>query len=512
VDSLLNQQSGGITITVTGAASRFLMKSFVSKVINQGGTFAPLAIGMALLSFAFRYLALNQTDFGNGWDSYFYLVQIQAWHDTGNMHSPEWTLFYPLLLLVDLFTSDYVASVKILSALLASVFTWLVFVIGDKIQSSKTIVVFASAYTVFSPELTYFSAQWPKNLLGVILLMTLLFALWKNNWKWVVFFLIVGFFGHRMTAVLGLGIIIFTAFRKHISVKVWIGLFVLLCITLLSIQFIPGLLNLKDIQRLNHLVSFSLQFPVNSFNQLFGIEKISIAWQIEIWITFIVACLAIVRLFFNSTASTREAIISLLILFTLLWLPFYYWEVGNAAYRFFHVGILLTPLFLIFLTPTERGVYIKYLIPVIIVASFFSWKSYNPAQHDPNYALYKLVTTKTLEQIQQSKNKPELIIAHKSLAEFYSFSTKTDAMPWIPDYTVASNKLWRIAVLPYSKLFEHYTKQKPLHLTNNYYFVQETQWQQFVTQLKTNENESLVSEHLTWQNPNEIRPVFLRKK
>ena len=491
---------------------QFQMKSFVSKAFNAEGTFAPIAILLFTLSFILRFIALKQTEFTNGWDSYFYLVQIQSWHETGSMHSPEWTLFYPVLWIIDLFSPDYITSVKILSALLAAVFTWVVFIASENVQPSRLISIRASAYTVFSPELTYFSAQWPKNLLGVILLILLLNALWKNNWKWIIGFLILGFFAHRMTAVLGLGIVTFTSIRKHIPVKVWVGLLALSCLLVITSQLIPGILNIRDIGRLNHLIVTTPQFPIISFNRIFGLDKISILWQAELWIALLLAIVAGIRFYKTKGIETnKEGIISLLVLLLVLWFPFYYWETGSASYRFFHVGVLLIPLFLIFTIPAEGKKYLQYpALFTLLTAACFSWKAYNPALQDPPYELYKLVTEKTQEQLQQDR-KPELIIAHKSLAEFYSFTTKTDAMPWIPDYKIAPDKLWRIAVLPYPQLFEFYTKHKPAHLASSYYFIHEREWQQFISALKEHESPDVVEEHLTWKNPNEVRPAFLRK-
>lgn len=495
----------------TEAATQFRMKSFVSKAFHSDGSFAPIAIIFFILSFTLRLIALNQTEFANGWDSYFYLVQLQSWKETGVMHSQEWTLLYPLLWIVDLFSTDYVTSVKILSALLAATFTGTVFIISNKLQPSHLVSVLVSAYTVFSPELTYFSAQWPKNLLGVILLMLLLLALWKNNWKWIIVLLIIGFFGHRMTALLGVGVVGFIVIHKRISAKVWIGLFLLLGISLTAGLILPGILNIKDIGRLSHLITFTPQFPIDSFNRIFGTEKISILWHIELWITLLVACLAAFKnLKKESAGISREATLTLLILLVILWFPFYYWDTGSAAYRFFHVGILLISLFLIFIIPKEVKAINYSALFILLIAACFSWKAYAPAKQDPPYDLYKLITEKTQEHISPT-DKPELIIAHKSLAEFYSFTTKTDAMSWRPDYDIEPAKLWRIAVLPYPQLYEFYTKQKPVRLASSYYFIRETQWQQFISAVKEHESADVLNEHLTWKNPNDVRPAFLKK-
>jgi hypothetical protein len=50
-----------------------------------------------MVSALLRFRALSVTPFANGWDSYFYLVQLKSWVEQGRMHSPEASLFYPYL-------------------------------------------------------------------------------------------------------------------------------------------------------------------------------------------------------------------------------------------------------------------------------------------------------------------------------------------------------------------------------------------------------------------------------
>ncbi len=78
--------------------------------------------GASVASFLLRLASLNQTPFANGWDSYFYLIQLQSLAEKGQMHSEEWTILYPLLCLLNLIF-DYVMATKVLSSLLAACFT-----------------------------------------------------------------------------------------------------------------------------------------------------------------------------------------------------------------------------------------------------------------------------------------------------------------------------------------------------------------------------------------------------
>jgi hypothetical protein len=473
----------------------------------------PISLGclIFLASFFIRWIALNQTAFGNGWDSYFYAVQIKSILTEGKMKSPEWVLFYPLLLAVNLFFSDPIVSVKIMGCLLAGSFSALVYFFALKFYK-KEVALFFGAITLFSPELTYFTAQWPKNLLGVDLLLALLLAIANDKKILVIALVIMGLFGHRMTAVLGIGCTIFWFSSKYFSLRVLLGaLIVLVAIVSITLIF-PGVINLKDYQRVQNLISTRPQLAPVSFISTFGSHRISSLWLMELVVTGLAGIILLVKEL--STVQKKKSNIGLMIslLMLTLWFPFFFWDVSGAAYRLFHVGVLMLPLILIFLLVriVEWNTTIFTVLTFILCGlGLFGWKSYDPQKQDPPYALYQRIAEKTMGVIKG--HEPELIIAHKSLAEFFTYQSGLDAMPWIPDYVINENKLWRIAVLPYPKMFYYYTNQSPIKLKANYYYLQENEWQKFLKNIRQNESADLVNDHLTWLNPSYVRPVFLKK-
>ncbi len=488
------------------------MKHFADKIIDFISKPVVLGCLIFLISFIIRWVALAQTEFGNGWDSYFYLVQLKSVLTEGKMHSPEWTLFYPLLLFVNLFSPNHLIAVKILSCVLVGSFSLLIYLYALQFCIRKEAALLFAAITFFSPELTYFSAQWPKNLLGVDLLLALLFAIAKNK-RWSILILVVlGLFGHRMTAALGVGCVFFWLINKYMPLKVWlvagVGLLSLIIITLIF----PGIINLKDYQRLHNLISTTPQLPALSFISTLGWSKISGLWLFEFLSASILAMTLLFKELRFMIQKIRSESLMITLLMITLWFPFFHWEISGAAYRFFHVGVLLCPLLLLFLInsfPFRKALAIS-AITILCGLSLVSWESYEPLRQDPPYSLYDQVTKKAISIIKYQR--PELIIAHKSLAEYFTYSTGIDAMPWIPDYPIDDAKLWRIAVLRYPQLYIHYTSTAAVRLVGNYYYIPEYQWQEFIKKLKENESADILKEHLSWQNPNEVRPEFLRKK
>ena len=471
-------------------------------------------IGTAI-SFLIRIIALNQTSFANGWDTYFYLVQIQSLFEEGKMHSEEWTLLYPLLYLLCLIF-EYIAAIKILSSFIAAFFTLALALISY--QNSKSLLVssFIISLTLFSPELTYFTSQWPKNLLGIDLLLFMLLFLTKRQFKWAFLFVVLGFFGHRLTAALSIFLFAGWYLFDYLNVKtIGIGI-IAIFITLAIIQFFPGLLSIYDFQRLTDLIGQSLIIPPLEFLKLFGTYKISIFWQVEIWVyflAFIFLGLNLIKDIFNKTCRKSLSIIFLMLL--LLWLPIYRFTLEGAAYRFFHSGVLLAfliPSFMInkpIVNQISR-IGITILSSILFLISLFSYKSYNPALHDPPYKLYDNMTNKIISEC-FINDKPELIIAHKSLAEYITFSTIVDAMSWLPEYKIDDKKLYRIGYCPLKQLSNFYLGNKIIFLSGNYGYLKETDWIFFLDRLKSNESTDVVELHLDWKNPSRIRPSYLLK-
>ncbi len=153
---------------------------------------------LVVASIGCRYAAFMQTAFATGWDSYFYLVQLKSIVETGQMHSPEGSLIYPFLRLVYWVTQDYVAALKWGAALLCGLWTGLLYYL----PRSRNMGLLLAAWAVFSPQLTYFAAAYPKNLLGIVLFAAFVLSIERVGKQRVILaliLLIVNYFGHRMT-------------------------------------------------------------------------------------------------------------------------------------------------------------------------------------------------------------------------------------------------------------------------------------------------------------------------
>lgn len=138
---------------------------------------------ISLWATCLRLWSYSQTTFATGWDSYFYLIQIKSLATEGQMHSSDLSLIYPLMYGVHALVGDYELAFKVCAAALATAFGIATYHLVSKTTNSTILALLAIAYSTFSPHLSYFAAQYPKNLLGLILFILFVAQLptWGNN-------------------------------------------------------------------------------------------------------------------------------------------------------------------------------------------------------------------------------------------------------------------------------------------------------------------------------------------
>ncbi|HYC85704.1 MAG TPA: hypothetical protein VEB86_10800, partial [Chryseosolibacter sp.] len=398
---------------------------------RQAGPVILLALFFFAASFAARFAAVNQTAFANGWDSYFYINQTRAWVEEGQMHVPDASLIYPLLRLVYIVVGDYVLMYKVTVSLLASFFSVALFHVAWRWSGNLKTAVVIGSVGVFSPHLTYFAAQYPKNLLGLVLFLLLLLLTSRRATFWQAVLVVVNFFGHRVTAVVAFIYFVVHKLLARLRVPIVYVVITFLGILLAAGVFLPGLLSVFDVERLNGIFSARPQFAPLSFVRTFGPELLSTVWLAEI----LAMTLIFIFIFVYSARRSFEQIdarmTALLIALCILIFPFFAWTPDGAAIRMFLVFVLLCPLLL-----TSDAFGIKHLYVAITIAATliagagFSFRSYIPNRHDPPYDLYDQMAGQIQRKV--SPDSIELIIAHKSLAEFIVYATRAEAMSWSP--------------------------------------------------------------------------------
>ncbi|MDF1549509.1 MAG: hypothetical protein P1P88_16910, partial [Bacteroidales bacterium] len=72
-----------------------------------------------LISFVIRLIALQQTPFANGWDGYYYIMQMYTFIEKGAMRAPDYSIIYPFYIALSYIIGNHLLAFKVGSALLA---------------------------------------------------------------------------------------------------------------------------------------------------------------------------------------------------------------------------------------------------------------------------------------------------------------------------------------------------------------------------------------------------------
>ncbi len=454
-----------------------------------------------------------QTNYGNGWDTYFYLIQIKALLTEGSMHSNDISLIYPYLLLFKLVIPNYIMAYKFAIALLSGFYILSWYYIAKEMAINKNNLVnalFISAFVLFSPTITYMTSQFPKNLLGLVLFNFFLFF-WLKGKKWaIVLFFILTFFTHRLTAGIICIFILFHLLSKKRFLYITIIAVVLITLSIL----LPGIIHFYDFERFKDAFSQTPQFAPVSFIKLLGIEKISYYWMVELLISIVTKIIGIFFIFRqNIETKTKKFYLSIIIICIILIFPFYEFDINGPAFRFFLSFLCLTPIFLIFIIEKLNEHLKITLLCIMLICSLFSFRTYSPEKFDPPYHTYNKITVNAISLL---KNKSfDIVVAHKGLAEYFTFKTGIDVLPWQPENKYAIEKTWRItygiSLNDFKFYFNENLNDSIKKLGIDYFILPETKWQKFKNLVKENDELDLLKTIYSDKNPYKIRPAYLMK-
>lgn len=471
-----------------------------------------IVIFLFAVAFIRSYLALAQTPFANGWDAYYYLVQIKSVFEEGRMHSPDYSLIYPLLLLVKFFVNDFVSAYKISASIVVAAYVLVLFFAAYRIAVEKKLMVavLVAVCGLFSPTAVFFISQFLKNFLGIVFLLLFIGALTRGKWYIILPLFIITFLTHRMTGVIAL---IFL-FHHYFNKRQWKVFLIFLTIPILASLFIPGALNIFDISRFGGEFQAKPQFAQMSFLEFYGTEKISIIWIAEIiiftglWLLFIVK-----EISFFSLEPDKKIKIAFWVIGFILIFPFFQFNAEGPALRFLLTFLMISPLLLAFIASKIPKYIVWTFCAIFALASIFSYKVYNPKDFDPPYSEYQSLTKSTIAAI--SRQKTNLVITHKAFAEYFTFTASLDAMPWKPEESKNKDSIIRISCgIEQYEFRENLDSAEMVSIKRiglRYYLMPEKLWQKF-EESANRSNDSLLMQKLhSWENPWQIRPEFITK-
>jgi len=513
-----------------------------------------IALIIFIATFIATMVLLCKSPYANGWDGYFYIVQVKSWFVEGAMHSEDHSLVYALLIVVQYIFRDYVLSYKIASALIRAFFITALYFLSvkiiketkpEKIDRNDTSLyikaLFVCVVAAVSSSSLYFITQFPKNMLGFAFLLTMLYflpsvyksasngQLSKNDIRNAVVCIILficTFLTHRFSG--GIAVIVLFLFvialllekMKQIIPYLFISsVFFIIVLITVSLAF-PGTLHVYDLERFSGAFNSSFIFTVFEFLNIISYKRAGVLWSVELLVYYLCSVLFIISYVRSLIKREKHKFLyftGIFVIITFGVFPFYNFDPSGIGYRFYLGAQLFVPLAcLIFFVNMhfESKSFLPVLVIVMIALSMFLVINYDYKKYDPPYEKYHGMSQKLIKRLGVTKNDYQLFIMHKALAEIFTYETGLDALPWAPGIKYEGARVLRLVYGVEPKLYKRFLSNEELEkvflLQGRYTYLDEDLFGIFCERLKEfapDEFEKINN----WRNPLKVRPDYLMR-
>lgn len=522
-----------------------------------------VSILIAAAFFQFFFLA---SDFANGKDGYWYVIQLKSLIEEGGLHSYESTLLYPIYGLFYFLLGDYIIALRgaIISLSVASSFSLYLVVQtfrskprldfinssgGRKKQGHSKWDLATLALLLFTPTPLFMATQYPKQSLALTLLVLSIYSFrpllgdvaaqkkaeelklsLKKNWArivWGFVSLFAALLSHRLipglvAMLLGSLFLLWVWRRRSLRLIKYASAASLSAVVVVFVifYFTPGVLNFADLERIRASFSGELYFPFYRYLQFSSFHPMVIVEGLSPLLSFFMMR----RLpKMGGLAFAMFPFLVVPILFHLPFFDFFDLQIRLTATAFF---LSYIPLLLILgryidsAQKTFRGLssFVAALLCIVLMALHNGLFFYRGDKFEHEYNLY----TKFIHTIggENSKDVPELVVAHTGLAQFYEYHTGLDVLPWSPEERFDKTKTYRFVYGISHREFHHRLSLLQKRLPGNYkdyvidcpgdyLYVREDIWVIFLETLHFQYDEKLEEVLYSWRNPMRVRPGYL---
>jgi len=452
--------------------------------------------GFFIISTTLRFLAVNQTEHPSGWDGYYYVMQVHSWLTYGYLQSPDFSFIYPYFAAITIIVDDPIFGFKVGVAIIGGMLVAATFYSLLKSGADFKWICVACSYFIFSPLITYFILQFPKNALGMVFLILFIASLPRKIPS--IIFLIAAIMTHRMTGSFA----IFVGLAYAIRVIPWKWILTGL-IALAAISLLPGIIHLSDLLRFEGQFTLMPHWAPFAFARIFP-NTLSILFKSELILISLLVVVLIIR--WRAIYKSPWLVIALISVF-----PFFSFGAGDVGHRFF----LIAPIAFVMLVPVTGIPYrlTWIIVSVFLVLSWLSWRSYKPRGFDPPNKAYSKVIERLRDRYEQEEY--PLVIAHQSLAEMIIFETDFDALNWLPPKDMPPQHVVRLIKGLQFADFRRYLDSDDMRqvkpMASRYFATQEDVWQRFVQKVSEEDDRKLMKRIYSDFNPMSERPYFINK-
>jgi hypothetical protein len=460
-----------------------------------------------------RFLASSlRSPFANGWDSYFFLAQIDALRRLGHLHTPDVSLIYALAYPLSAIVGDDVLAFKIVLALAAAALAAGVALLSRRLGAGRLVALSAGLWTALSPTMLFVGFQFPRESLGLALFVWVLIGLIDERPSLWVPALAATVITHRLFAVLGLAAAIFVLIRRYRRTTAnWVALSsVLIILGIIAASMVPGILRPADAARLSGLLTPHAALPPAAVVSWLGPISVGSAWSLELYAAYAVIVISAVVL---SARAINNSMVrpGLFIAIGLLVMafPFFVVNAESAGYRLILAVSCLAPLAGALAIGRPRSGE-RWIVAGVAAAACGVATAATPMQRfDPPYARYAALSDAITRAWERP---PALLIAHKGLAELTTFRTGVPAMSWEPEATLDSTAVWRIVTdidaWEITDALGDGVRPQPIRLPGTHALVREDVWRAF-RRVASDDPNGLKTRAWSPVNPSRVRPAFL---
>lgn len=442
-----------------------------------------------------------------------YLKQLWSLCNTGKQHFKDISIVYPIMYVFYFLTRNYILSLKITIAFSCALLGLASYLLVFRITKKTATGLLIALLLFTNSTIFYIATQFPKTILAAAIFF---FFVYFNHKKWLLpalLTLVLCFLSHRLMGFVALIYCLIDVFLKQ-TIRTKKNIFIAAIGLFLSL-LIPGMFHIYDLERFAGSFSLSLQLPPLAVANLLNISQASLLWTMEIYLFYFLLILAILWMTISSYKkqfNVDQAVKLILFIAILFLIPIYKISADSVGFRLFLVAQVFIPFTLIPVISKINKKTQLFLICISLLFVLLNLVCFPLKKYEPPYKYYEVLNKKIISII--NTYNPTMIIAHRPLSDYISFTDNIDTLPWY--VTAPDENVWRITYdIPGFSFERHLSQEDYLQIHKldfHYQILPEAIYRKYKASVLEEKDPALldnISNNLF--NPGKPLPLFLQR-